>query len=235
MLERVSSEIPSSIVADIVFIGRGGGAVKTLGGFQKGRHAVPDAANATTNAFLGKICAAELAEEAEKLFQEARTAFAYRRKDLSLTVGSPVAVLTAKDFTVEIEYALEERDPGRYAVTTSLRGLRDGGLARQEAMAAVFGGKFGEISFGLRKGASVEAVIDAIEEVGPERGMTVAYPSDCRECTIRVDGVDAAVRCTGATLEVVFARTGAPGELIDGFATVREAFAISAVLAGLIG
>jgi hypothetical protein len=46
----------------ILFTGRGGGAVKQLAGFKKSHHSVPDAANATTNAFLGKLCAGELAE-----------------------------------------------------------------------------------------------------------------------------------------------------------------------------
>ena len=49
------------------------------------------------------------------------------------------------------------------------------------------------------------------------------------------DGVEAEVRCTGASLEIVFPRSGAPGELIEAFAAVRGAFAISKVLGGLIG
>ncbi len=230
----MTGELPSSIVAEIAFVGRGGGQVKALGGFKKGHHTLPDATNATTNAFLGKICAGELGEEAEKLFQRVRAGLGYKRKDVALSVTSPSAVLTAKDFVVEIVYALEETAPERFGVTTTLRELRDAAVARTEEFAAVFARRFTEISFGLKKGASVEAVIDAIEEIGGERGMTVSYPSDCRECVIRVEGVDAKVRCTGGTLEVVFAAAGSPRDLIDGFAVVRGAFAISKVLAGLI-
>ena len=42
----VGPELPSAIVAGLAFVGRGGGAVKALGGFRKGRHTVPDAASA---------------------------------------------------------------------------------------------------------------------------------------------------------------------------------------------
>ena len=45
-------EMPSSTVAGLSFIGRGGGAVKTLTGFQKAHHTVPSAVNAATSAFL---------------------------------------------------------------------------------------------------------------------------------------------------------------------------------------
>ena len=195
---------------------------------------MPDAANATTNAFLGKICDPELAEEAEKLFQDVRTALAYKRKDLALSVTSPIAVLTAKDFVVEIFYALEERDPARYAVTTTLRDLTNAELARRDEFSRIFSGKFAEISFALQKGASVEAIIDAIEALDGEGGLSVGYPSDYRHCVIRVEGVDAEVRCSGATLDVVFSRGAAPVELIDAFAAVREAFQISKALKALI-
>ena len=231
----MTGALPSSIIAGISFIGRGGGAVKGLGGFKKGHHTVPDAVNAVTNAFLGKLCAGELAAEAEALFQSVRTGLGYKRKDVSLAVAGQSAVLAAKDFAVEIFYALEEGDASRYAVTTTLRELKNADLARTGEFAAIFSGKFSEISFGLKKGARVEAVVDAIEALEGEGGLSVRYPSDCSECDIAVEGVEARVRCTGGSLEVVFPRAGGPAELMEGFAEVRGAFAISKVLGGLIG
>ena len=227
-------ELPSRVIASIAFIGRSGGQVKTLAGFKKGHHTLPDAANAVTNAFLGKICSAELTEEAERLFQEVRAGFDYKRKDIALQMTSPVAVLTSKGFTTEISFALDERDPTRFAVTTTLRELRDIEVARHESMSRIFAGKFTEISFALKKGARVEAVIDAIEALEGEDGLRVNYPSDYRECMIGVEGVEAEVRCSGATLEIVFSRGASPAELIDAFAAVRAAFQICKPLSGLI-
>lgn len=231
----MTGALPSRVIAEIGFVGRGGGAVKLLEGFRKGHHTVPDAANATTNAFLGKICETELAAQAERLFQQVRTGLAYKRKQVSLSVVSPVATLAAKDFSVEIAYALEEREASRYAVTTTLRELRNAELLRTAEFAAIFAGRFTEIFFALRKGVSVEAVVDAIEALEGGGRLRVNYPSDCRECTIGVDEVEAEVRCTGAALEIVFPRAGGPAELVDAFAGVREAFQISKVLRGLIG
>jgi hypothetical protein len=231
----MADALPSEIIAGISFTGRSGGQVKALAGFRKGHHTVPVAANAVTQAFLGKICAAELDEQAEALFQKVRAGLGYRRQDLSLALTSPTAVLAAKDFTVEFAYALEERDPARYAVTQTLLQLRNGELARTEAFAAIFAGMFTEISFGLRKGAQVEAVIDAIEALDGGGGLGVTYPADCHECVISVEGVAAQVRCTGAALELVFPRAGSPRDLLEEFAAVRGAFTVSRELAGLIG
>ena len=230
----MTGEPSSSIIAGISFIGRSGGQVKTLGGVKKGHHTVPDAANAVTNAFLGKICEGELSEQAEKLFQDARVRLGYKRKDVSLTVTGATAVLVAKDFTVEILYALEDEAPARYTVTTILRDLRSGDLAQSAEFAGVFAGRFTELAFALRKGVKVESIVDVIENLDGEGGLTVTYPSDCRDCLIAVAGVDAKVRCTGAALEMVFPRAGAPHELLAAFAAVRGAFAVTRELAGLL-
>lgn len=232
---RMTDELPSRVIASIAFIGRSGGPVKALSGFKKGHHTLPDAANAVTNGFLGRICATELTDEAERFFQDVRTGLGYKRKDIALTVTSPLAVLTARDFALELVYSLEEREPALYAVTTTLRELRDADVARREAFARIFAGRFTEISFALRKGARVEAVIDAIEALDGGGGLSVRYPSDCRECVIGVEDVDATVRCTGATLDVVFPRGAGPAELLDAFAAVRGAFRISKALSGLVG
>ena len=231
----MTDELPSSIVAGISFIGRTSGMVKTLGGFKKGHHTLPDAANATTKAFLGKICAGELAARAEALFQRVRTELGYKRKDVSLSLASPGAQLMAKDFTVEITYALEAAAPARYAVTSTLRGLRNAELARTEEFSVAFARAFGEISFELKKGARIEDMVDAIEALDDDSGLTVTYPSDCHECIIGVAGLEAQLRCTGATLDMIFSTPGSPRELMAEFATVRTAFGVSRELARMIG
>ncbi len=234
-LRAMPAEIPSSIVASLGFAGFGGGAVKTLRGFQKGRHTLPTAATATTNAFLAKLCAGELEEQAEDFFQRTRAALGYKRREISLSVSSPVAVLGAKDFTFEIAYALEDAEPDRYRISHTLHSLRQAAVVRRPEFDAVFSGVFTELAFALRKGVSVEAVIDAAEALDTADGLAVAYPSDCGECTLTVPGVEATVRCTGATLDLVFPSGGSPAQLLDGFAAVREAFALRPGLAALFG
>jgi hypothetical protein len=230
----MANVLPSSIVAGISFLGRTSGAVKALAGFKKGHHTLPDAANAVTNGFLGKICAAELASQAEAKFQRVREALGYKRKDFSLNVASPAAVLTTKDFVWELSYALEPESPARYLVSHTLHSLRSAELARTDEFTSVFAGDFTEISFLLKKGVSVEAIVDVIEALNGEGGLSVTYPSDCRECVIAVEDVDAQVRCNAAAIEMVFPKAGAPRDLIATFAEVRGAFGISRVLAGLI-
>lgn len=226
----------NTFVSRVCLIGRSEGLVKTLAGFKKQHHTVPDAVNAATEGFLAKLCAAELAAEAEQFFQRAKAAFGYKRTELALDVSSPTAVLTARDFTLEIAYGLQVADPASYAVTRTLHSLGETAGAAHPELNALFAGQFTGIGFGLVKGVRVEAVIDAVEACGREHGLAVNYPSDCRHCVIAVEGVAAEVVCDGATLEMRFPRAGSPAELVEAFAAVRSAFALSKdrVLAGLL-
>lgn len=235
-MAKSAADDPRSFISQVSLVGRGGGAFKTLRGFDKSRHTVPDAVNHATSGFLAKLCAAELAEEAEAFFQRARAELGYKRKDVSLEVTSPAAVLSAKDFTLEIAYALEAGEPSSYAITRTLHSIKNGDLLRVAEFDALFAGQFSAIAFALKKGVRVEAVIDAVEGLEEDAELRVDYPSDCRECTLRVDGIGAAVVCDGATLEMRFERNGSPRELVEGFAAVRKAFALTKdrALAGLL-
>jgi len=226
--------LSTAIVSEIRFVGRSLGAVKLLDGFKKGHHRVPDAANDATRGFLARICEPELQREAEALFQRIRGGLGYKRTQISLSLSPAHAVLTAADFTLEIAYALHADDPANYSVTQTLLHLRSGDLAQTENFSAAFDGMFSEISFELKKGARIEAVIDAIESLDDLHGLSVDYPSDCSECRITVKNVSAEIRFTGATLDMVFPGSGSPRELIAEFERVRAAFAVSKELATLI-
>jgi hypothetical protein len=226
----------SAFVQHVRFVGRAGGFVKTLRGFKKSHHTVPDAVNAATSAFLAKLCAEELAEEAEKFFQQARAVFGYKRKELTLDLASPTAVLAAKDFTFELTYAFDESDAASYVLTRSLHGLRSGDFAATSECETLFAQQFSELAFVLTKGAPVEAVIDAVEGLAGDDALKVEYPSDCSDCMLAVAGVSATVRFDGSELAMVFPRSGSPRELLEAFVAVREAFALTKkpVLAGLL-
>jgi hypothetical protein len=242
---------PRTFISQVSLVGRSEAAFKGLRGFDRKRHTEPDAVNQATSSFLAKLCAPELAEVAEAFFQSARAALAYKRMDIALDVTSPLAVLSAKDFTLEIAYALDPVAPANVTITRTLHSIKNGDLLRVAEFDALFAGQFTAIAFALKKGVRVEAVIDAVEALAAaedeadaagcsdakEAGrLRVDYPSDCSQCTLTVAGVSAAVVCDGATLEMRFDKAGSPRELVEAFAQVRKAFALTKdrALAGLL-
>lgn len=231
-----ASDGPHKFVSRLSLTGRSQGAVKALPGFRKQHHTVPDAVNAATSAFLGKLCAVELAAEGEDFFQRTKATLGYKRAEVSLEVTAPTATLTAKDFTLELAYALQPADPGSYEIVRTLHGLRDGELVARPEFNDLFAATFNGIVFGLTKNVKVEAVVDVVEARDEDDGLTVSYPSDCRHCVLMVAAVAAEVICDGATLEMRFPKNGSPQELVEAFTAVRAAFALTKnrVLAGLL-
>jgi hypothetical protein len=225
-----------NFVSQVSLVGHSQGAVKNLAGFRKPHHTVPDAVNAATTAFLGKLCATELTEESEDYFQRAKVALGYKRADLTLDVSGPAAVLAAKDFTLEIAYELERTDPASFRVTRTLHSLRSGQLVELEEFDVLFAGAFSTVAFALAKGVKVEAVIDAVEARPAGDALSVTYPSDCRHCILAVTDVAAEVFCDGAVLEMRFPRAGSPREMVAAFRAVRLAFSLAKdrVLSGLL-
>jgi hypothetical protein len=221
---EAAEEFSSGTLAAVSLVGRSGGLVKRLRGFSKDRHTVPDAVNAATEAFFARICAAEVAEEGEEWFQRAREVFGYKRREVSLATDGGVALLSSADFAFEVLWSLDPAEPSSYLVTRTLRALGGRGAVVTPEADRVFAGAFSEIVFSLTRGVRVEDVVDAVEALAVPVSMSVSYPASCAECTIAVEGVDAVVRCTGATLELVFPRAGSPRELLEAFGRVRSAF-----------
>lgn len=228
--------MPSSTLAGIRMLGRTSGAVKRLAGFKKDRHTVPDAVNAATQAFVARLAEPEISEEAEQWFRKVREAFAYKRRELSLALSPGLARLEARDFVFELVWALSEEDPSNYETTRTLSGVKSGEWLQRPECDDIFAGTFTHLVFELKKGVSVEAVIDAVESLPEGDALGVDYPSDCHECTLRVPDVGAEVRCTEATLELVAPRAVSPRELVELFGAVRDAFRLTrnGVLGGLV-
>lgn len=223
-----SSAKPAQILEALRFAGGAVGSVKALSGFKKSHHSVPDAVNAATTGFLAKLAAPELAEEGERYFQEARAKFGYKRKDLTLDLSPGAAVLSAKDFVLEITYALSESDPSEYRVGRALSGVRRADFLALPEAEQLFAGIFTDVVFTLTRGAPVEKVVDAIEGLEKETSaLRVDYPSDCSTCTLTVPDVEAEVRFDGRELAIAFPRTGTPRELWESFLAVRHAFALT--------
>jgi hypothetical protein len=215
------------VISRLGFQSRSSGRVKLLPGFDKSRHTLPDAVNAATTGFLAKICLKDLEAETESLFQRARAAFDYKRREISLSLTSPTAELTTIDFVLEFAYALDEAAPSDWVLTRALHPKCSEDFLKRPECDALFAATFSSLVFTLEKGANVEAVIDAIEAAPAARGLKVAYPSGCEHCDITAEDVDAAIHFAGTTLEMVFPRNGSPRELLEGFLALRHRFRLA--------
>jgi hypothetical protein len=209
------------------------GLFKNLPAFDKKRHSPPTAPTPAAAAFLAKLTEADLTEEAERFFQQARSAMNYKRKDISLSAGGGAAILQTRDFTLEWEYAVAADEPEEWILTRTLHGIRNADLLALAEFDALFEGAagFSALEFWLEKPVRVEDVIDVVEALDTEQdanaALRVEYPSDCSQCELHVEGVEAKVVFAGASLRMEFPTQGTPNTLAQQFLRVRTAFALT--------
>ncbi|MDR1817083.1 MAG: hypothetical protein LBR07_02675 [Puniceicoccales bacterium] len=233
------------------------GLFKNLAAFDKKRHTPPTAATPAAAAFLAKLTEQELAAEAEQFFQRTRVALNYKRKEITLSAGGGAAVLQTKDFLLEWDYAVAPDAPEEWVLTRALHGVRSGNILALAEFDDLFAGSagFSALEFQLEKPVRVEDVIDVVEALdtdaanasaaasdatgaaagAPNTALRVEYPSDCSQCELHVEGVEAKVVFTGATLRMEFPAQDTPNALAEQFLRVRTAFALtkSPLVAGL--
>lgn len=230
---RMTDGGAKGLIRTLAIVGRTRGEVRRLAGFDKKRHTVPDRVCGATQAFLEKICEGELAEEAEALFQSAREQFGYKRREISLDLGSGCARLETGDFVLELRYELDEDDPSEYVLETSVREVASRDLLESAAFNGAIGSRFDRLRCALAGGFSVESVIDAVEEDG-SGSLAVDYPSDCSSCLVRIEGVAGEVFVDGAVLEVRFGKQVSAACLLETFERIGEQVFVSAGLEDLL-
>lgn len=206
-------------IRNIRFAGCESGSIKSLPGFRKGLHTVPERYTESADQFVGKVSAPALEEEAEAFFQQARQVLGYKRREITLTTEPPLALLQTPDFALETSYRLDPDEPTCFLCERVLTRADLAFLATPESE-TLFLNLFDRLEIELEKALSVEALIDAIEDE-PEKGIQVNYPSDCSSCSLRFSGLAFELVATSHRLTIRLPQGGSPPMLIDAYEHLR--------------
>lgn len=203
------------------FSGTVHGPVKQLSGFRKGVHTTPDRHSPALEAFVTRIAAEDLANQAESFYQLTRTQYGYRRKEIQLTVGSPIAILETPAFHLEISFRPDPDDPARYERSIRLSGLAPEHLD-SPATDTVFGGVFDSLEILVSVPVPVESLIDAVED-DPAAIWSVDYPSSCDWCRLSSTQIPGALIVSANCIQIRTASAGPPSTLLDAYIRIGDA------------
>lgn len=229
---RAMTAAPESSSARLA--GARAGNVKNLLGFRKGFHRVPNVLpDANYERQFAAICAPNLLELANGLFERLRAARGYKRREISLACDAPSATLTTVDFTVDLLYAPGPEEPGDFQLSYDLHTIRDIAVFADGSLNEVFAGVFNKVALTFASPVDMHDVIDDLEDA-PGGAANLRYPPDCSECFLRLPGFVGEVRVTSRDLEVISPAAAAPAELVRTFVEASEALAANPTLAKLI-
>lgn len=151
---------------------------------------------------LAEIVQPELLAELERVHARVRSAFAYKRKDLSVECDEPGhARLLTPDFEFRLSVELDAEDPTVALWRREVLASGDSELLQDGRLVEVFGDDLDSVEYRFAQALKIDEVVDRIEE-REEGGVSVDYDSRCTWCEVSIEGLPATVRLQDQQLVV---------------------------------
>ncbi len=203
-------------VKSVDLLGAKGGHVKELSGFKKGLHQVPETVNDYTASFVAGIAAQDVEFEATKLYEQIKSNFKYKRRDIKLEIDGASAFVATKDFDLSITYSQDTEDPGAYSIEYLINNVRDAAALNDEGLQNILDRHFDEVRFSLKGEIDLEELIDAIESED-DGEILIDYPPDCSRLRITLDGCRWSIKLSQNGISIINHRLEAPKTMLSFF------------------
>ena len=186
------------------------GAIRSLDGFSRGYHKVPDRLSESADGWCNRLLANTVAEELQTLYQNARDVLGLKRKDLRKEADT----LDAPAFRYIVETGQNPEDPSEYYITRRLE-LRQGWAAHREALDELFSDEFQRlvVEFDSMED-SFDALVDRLEDIGESSGGDVDDDDRDQRVTYSRDGASFTFDLKKRRLEIAFGSKSAL-DLVD--------------------
>jgi hypothetical protein len=186
------------------------GAIRSLNGFSRGYHKVPDRLSDSADGWCNRLLADTVAEELQTLYQNAREVLHLKRKDLRKEADT----LDAPAFRYTVETGQNPEDPSEYYIMRRLE-LRQGWAAHREALDGLFSDEFQQLVVEFDSmDDSFDALVDRLEEIAGASGGDVDDDDRHQRVTYIREGTRFTFDLEKRRLEIAFGRKSAL-ELVD--------------------
>ena len=218
LIERRATDRKEKLVGvkSVDLLGAKGGHVKELSGFKKGLHQVPETVNGYTASFVAGIAAQDVEFEATKLYEQIKSNFKYKRRDIKLEIDGASAFVATKDFDLSITYSQDTEDPGAYSIEYLINNVRDAEVLNDEGLQNILDRHFDEVRFLLKGEIDLEELIDAIESED-DGEILIDYPPDCSSLRITLDGCRWSIKLSQNGISIINHHLEAPKTMISFF------------------
>lgn len=190
------------------------GSIKSLSGFNKRFHRVPDNVSDATRSFVHKVGSEELEDAKEDLFADLTEQFGYLLDDIELSSDAGDVTIQTPQFKVNITLDINEDDPGKYEISTELTDITDLTVLDTDAFATVFDDKFDRIIFNVSGEIPVAKVIGAIQALKDPSRISVDYPSSAASCTVHGRGLTGDILFSKRSITIKLPRKASTTELL---------------------
>jgi hypothetical protein len=203
--------------------------IRSLSGFVKGFHRVPERVSSAAESFVEKISQKEIEEEVEEVHGEIRSHMKYKRKDMIVDTGH----IVTPDFEFWVETHQDSEDPSQAIISRRLTNISPK-IIDDDGFNQVFESSFEDITFEFKEELDIEDLIDQLEELNA-KNIEIDYPADSSYCDLTIEDSELKIRITGNGVTVHAPEATAPKKLVQSFMSIQKALAGSPVQKAIAG
>jgi len=207
-----ASSNPSSNIHSLIS-GSVRGRIRRLQGFRK-CHQVPELQYEAAQDFVRKVGAEDVKLLADRIYNDIREAFGYRRKEFNYSCQDGLAEIETPDFSAQIRIDQCGTDPKSYVLTTELTQLHNEAIARHPALHACFNNHCDVLCVEFPVGIDVEQKIDAIED-NPALADCLSYEPDGSRFELRLPKLDLRIEVDEVSMRFQLLTLRNLGKLLD--------------------
>jgi len=193
--------------------------VNTLPGFIKSKHHVPDHYDNYTDNWIKSIGKPLIEETIDSILSKAKVEFKYKLSQKpEVDIADGYGQINALDFDFQMDLSLHTDDPSKCLVKENICNIKIREGFTIENIDNSFGDEYSTLLFHLKKSINVTEVIQKIEDLPPESGITVDYhPRDLSTCNISTASQDFSFELTSNLIIFNYEQNVVPSKLINEF------------------
>lgn len=206
-------------------------SVRSLSGFRKGSHSVPNQASGATQSFVEDISEVEIREALDTVHAGIRKHLKYKRSDLKVSYASGSASIIGPHFNYHVEVTINEDDPSKVTFHEFIENISDGQIIMSDQFDSAFNSGFNSVDFVFEDEIDIAGIIDKLED-SEDSSCSLDYDSTLTMLKVSIEGFPAEIVIEPDRLRIVVQRPVAPRKLLplveEGLkqVTSRESFAL---------
>lgn len=209
-------------VLNVALISEQSTLVRTLSGFRKKNHTVPDECNDRTQAFVGKLAFEEIGQDLDSRFTQFRKDLGFKRVDLKVSdPDSGLGAISTPWFDYRITVTQASDDPQTAVLRREVSDFRDTKAMLSSEFATVFGTLFNTLEFEPPEPIDMEAFIDSMEDRS-DSDLTVEFDRTATWCQVATQRIPGTLSVQTDCIALITAQPELPARLLEAFFSFRN-------------
>ena len=149
------------------------GTIRSLAGFQRGVHKVPDQLSDKNSAWVNSLMSDNVQTELEDFYKRSKKATRLRRRDIAVGTELGDGDMDTSKFRYSVQTRQSPENPARYEIVRRLE-LKKGWRGQREAIDLIFGEDYERLVFETdATDLDYDDLVDRLEDIEEQHGGTV--------------------------------------------------------------